>query len=71
MNLSYFLFPAATDPPPAQRKDETTIANLTDQWIFTRSVTMLIKDSRTSHRHGHEGRRRDSIPTVEAHALLR
>ncbi len=52
----------------------TTIANLTDQRISTRSVTadqgpLTDMDMDSSSRHG--GRHRDSNATLEAHALLR
>jgi hypothetical protein len=76
MHFTYFLCPAAADPPPAKRADETSDDREPDRPMDYDEVrdcadqgplTDMDKDS--SLRHG--GRRRDSNATVEAHALLR
>ncbi len=61
MQFSYFLCPAAADPRPAQRADETDDDSEPDRPMDFVHV----------YRHRHEGRSQDSIPTVEAHAVLR
>jgi hypothetical protein len=71
MHFPYFLCPAAADPPPAQRADETDNdrkVTPTQTWQtdgFWRVAWLCWW--RPSHRHGHGARRRDSNAGFEAH----
>ena len=69
IHFSYFLCPAADDPRPAQRADETDDDHEPDRAMDI-DEERDFADQGPFHRHGHGGRCRDSIPTVEAHALL-